>query len=79
MMEHPLISNLDDVTIEDLGKKISELSKKLAIAQRTGNGYLCDQIRMAMNTYQNKHSQKLQEMYKKETDGKDFDDKIDIS
>jgi hypothetical protein len=79
MMEHPLISSLDDVSVEDLGKKISELSKKLAIAQRTGNGYLCDQLRMALNTYQNKHTQRLQEMYKKETEDKNFDDKIDIS
>ena len=79
MMEHPLISSLDDVSIEDLGKKISELSKKLTIAQRTGNGYLCDQLRMALNTYQNKHTQRLQEMYKKETEDTNFDDKIDIS
>ena len=78
MMEHPLISNLDDVTIEDLGKKISELSKKLAIAQRSGNGHLGNQLRMALETYQNRYQAVLNETYKK-SGGPDFSDKIDIS
>ena len=46
-MEHPLISNVDDMTTEQLQEKISELTKKLGIALRTGNGHLCNQLRMA--------------------------------
>lgn len=79
-MEHPFINDLESLTLEQLTSKISELHKKLAIAHRSGNGYLCDQIRMALDSYQNKHQQKLSEMFKsKKGDEPDFTDKIDIS
>ena len=79
-MEHPLIPNLDDLKIDELGSKISELNKKLRIAQNMGNGQLCNQIRMAIESYQAKHSQRLQEMYQAANKdlGKNLDDKINI-
>ena len=79
-MEHPLIPNLDHLKIDELGEKISELNKKLRIAQSMGNGHLCNQIRMAIESYQVKHSERLQEMYQKSNQelGKNLDDKIDI-
>lgn len=79
-MEHPLIPNLDDLKIDELGEKISELNKKLRIAQNMGNGHLCNQIRMAIESYQAKHSQRLQEMYQAANKdlGKNLDDKINI-
>lgn len=79
-MEHPLIPNLDHLKIEELGAKISELNKKLRIAQNTGNGHLCNQIRMAIESYQVRHNQLLDEMYQKSSKdlGKNLDDKIDI-
>ena len=52
-MEHPFINDLDGLTLEQLGSKISELHKKLGIAMRSGNPYLCDQIRMALDSYTN--------------------------
>lgn len=79
-MEHPFINSLEDLTIEQLGSKISELHKKLSIAHRMGNGYLCDQIRMALNSYNNKYQQKMQALSAPkagETDS--FNNKIDIS
>lgn len=72
-MEHPLIANLDDLTAEQLQEKISELTKKLSIGLRTGNGYLCDQIRMALESYQNKYNERLR------GSGTAFDEVIDIS
>ena len=77
-MEHPLIGSLDEQTLEELGNRISELSKKLGIAARTGNGHLCNQIRMAMENYQNMYQTKLQESYKKAQGDNNFDDKINI-
>jgi hypothetical protein len=77
-MEHPLIPSLDDLTLEQLGSKISELNKKLGIASRTGNGYLCEQIRMAIESHSNKYQEKLQALYKG-NNGDQFNDKIDIS
>jgi hypothetical protein len=73
-MEHPLISNLNDLSLEQLSEKISELNKKLGIAYRTGNAYLCDQLRMAIESYQTKYQEKL-----RGSSGTPFDEVIDIS
>ena len=72
-MEHPLIANLDDLTAEQLQEKISELTKKLSIALRTGNGHLCNQIRMALESYQNKYNERTR------GSSTSFDEVIDIS
>ena len=77
-MEHPLIGPLDDLTLEQLSEKINELGKKLGFAVRSGNGHLCNQIRMAMENYQNKYQEKLQESYRKAQGDTNFDDKINI-
>lgn len=77
-MEHPLIGSLDELTLEELSAQINDLSKKLGIAARSGNGHLCSQIRMAMENYQNKYQDKLQESYKKTQSDINFDDKIKI-
>lgn len=77
-MEHPLIGSLEELTTEELGSKVSELQKKLSIAQRTGNGHLANQVRMALETYYNAYQARLAESYKKETSNLDFGDKINI-
>ena len=76
-MEHPLIGPLDELTIDELSTKITELNKKLSIAQRMGNGHLCSQLRMALESYNSKYRDKLEENYKKQTQV-NFDDKINI-
>jgi hypothetical protein len=73
-MEHPLIPNLDSLTVDELLEKISELNRKLNIAYRTGNAHLCNQIRMALESYQTKYDEKL-----RGTGGTPFDEVIDIS
>jgi hypothetical protein len=77
-MEHPLIGNLDDQTEEQLGARINELNSKLSIAARTGNAHLCNQIRMALETYQSKYRQKVQDNMAQHTRGTNFDNKINI-
>ena len=77
-MENPLIGNLDTLTVEDLSKKITDLNNKLSIAARTGNGHLCNQIRMAVESYQNKYQDKVQETYRKQIEDSNFNSKIDI-
>lgn len=79
-MEHPFIHDLEDLTLEQLGSKVSELHKKLNIAHRMGNGYLCDQIRMAIESYNGKYQQKMRALSApKAGDTDSFNDKIDIS
>lgn len=74
-MEHPLLPNLDDLTLEQLGDKINELTKKLNIAYQTGNMYLVGQVQMAIESYRNKYNEKLRGGNK----GTPFDNVIDIS
>ncbi len=76
-MEHPLIGNLDELTIEQLSEKINDLHRKLSVAHRSSNGYLCDQIRMAIESYTNKLRQRQDEQY--QAAQQSFDDKIKIS
>lgn len=73
-MEHPLIGNLDDFTAEQLLEKITELNRKLGIAYRTGNAYLCDQLKMAIESHQNKYQEKI-----RSNPDTNFDGVIDIS
>ena len=74
-MEHPLIDSLDSLTVDELGTKLGELQKKLGIAQRSGNAHICNQIRMAIESYQSKYNEKLQASYKKDL----ADAKVDTS
>lgn len=78
VMEHPLIGNLDHLNLEELSAKINELNKKLSIATRSGNGHMCNQLRMAIESYQAKYREKLEASYKKAQGDVNFDDKIDI-
>ena len=78
-MEHPLINDLSNLSVDELGAKISELQKKLGIATRSGNAHLCNQIRMALENYQNKYSEKMQELYQRQMQNNNLPQgKIDI-
>jgi len=79
-MEHPLINDADSLTMEELQTKVTDLTKKLGWAHRNGNSFLTQQIRMALETYQNKLRQRQQEEWDKNTkNNPDFGSKIDIS
>jgi len=73
-MEHPLIANLNDLTEEQLLEKVTELQRKLSIAYRTGNADLCNQIRMAIESFQTKYQDKI-----RKDDTNNFDEIINIS
>jgi hypothetical protein len=73
-MEHPLIPNLDQISAEDLLGRINELNRKLGIAYSIGNGHLCNQLRMAIESYQNKYNEKT-----RGGPSTAFDEIIDIS
>ena len=79
-MEHPLIGNLDELTVDELSTRVTELSNKLSMATRSGNGHLCNQIRMALESYRNKYQEKLQETYRRQDEMSpiNFDNKINI-
>lgn len=74
-MEHPLILNLDALSEQELLDKINELNRKLGIAYSTGNGHLCNQLRMAIESYRNKYQEKIRKI----DPDSGFTDVIDIS
>lgn len=76
-MEHPLIGPLSALTVEQVQEKLNELSKKLNIAQRMGNGHLCHQLRMALETYQNQYQTLLKKTANQNGEF-NFDSKIKI-
>ena len=79
-MEHPLINNIDDLSMEQLQERITELSRKVGMAHRMGNAQLRHQVQMALETYQNKYRERQQALWKKDdNNGTDFSDRIDIS
>ena len=79
-MEHPLIGDINDLTIDELSARVSELSNKLNIAIGMGNAHLCNQLRMALETFRNKYQDRLRESYQKQEEAShiNFDDKINI-
>ena len=79
-MEHPLIPNLDDLTLDQLQEKVTELNRKLAIATRMGNAQLRQQVQMALESYQNKFREKQQKIWDDaRKKGTDYSDRINIS
>jgi len=79
-MEHPLINNIDDLSMEQLQERITELTRKVGIAHRMGNAQLRHQVQMALETYQNKYRERQQAQWKNDDNqASDFSDRIDIS
>lgn len=78
MIEHPFISDLGQLTLDQLQSKIGDLTKKLHFAHRTGNQNLVNQLNMVLESYNNEFKKKLAETYPKDT-GNKYSDKIDIS
>ena len=77
-MEHPLISDISKLTVEELQTKISDLNKKLAFATQSANQGLVSQIQMVLASYNEQYRRKIDEMMPK--DGKNkYSSKIDIA
>lgn len=78
-MFHPLMPDLKDVKDVDLESKITELGKKYLIAAKSGNGYLCDQILVALEQYKDEQKRRFSEKNKQVTikdQNRDLDDLI---
>lgn len=77
-MDHPLITIDPESTPEQLQERITDLTQKLTIAMRTGNGNLCHQIRMALGQYQEFYQRRIRELEQR-SNMPDYSDRIDIS
>jgi hypothetical protein len=64
-MEHPFISDLSNLSIDDLQEKISELNKRLAFIARMNNTSMYGQMLMVLDSYNAEYNKRMNEMYKK--------------
>ena len=77
-MEHPLINDISNLTVEELQTKISDLNKKLAFAAQTGNQAMVSQLQLILGSYNQAYKIKIDEIMPK--DGKNkYANKIDIA
>jgi len=58
-MEHPFIASLEDKSIEELQKVLTDLMPKLTYAHRTGNGPLIHQLHMVFESYKAEHLRRM--------------------
>lgn len=67
MMPHPFIDpqSYDDLTVDQLTNKISDLNRKLNMAHQMQNGALISQIRLALTSVKSVYESKINEQYKK--------------
>lgn len=65
-MEHPFINNIDNLSLEELQTKLSDLHSKVTFAYRTGNGPLIHQLNMAIESYKNTYNKKMDELINKQ-------------
>ena len=77
MMNHPLIGDLTDKTMEELGEIISNLSKKQMFAARSGNQAMINQLQMALASYRAEYQNKQAQLLEKSGTG--ASGKIDIT
>lgn len=68
-MEHPFINNIEHLSLEELQNKLSELNNKITFAYRTNNGALIHQLNMAIDSYRNAYSKKMDELISKNNVG----------
>ncbi len=65
-MKHPFINDLSNKTLEELQSTITGLMNKITFAYRTGNGPLIHQLQMAIESYKEAYSVKMDEMMNKQ-------------
>ena len=78
MIEHPLVGQLKDLSLEQLQVKLQEINKRLSFSYKTGNQALIHQLQMVQSSYQEEYNRKMKDLIPKDDDDT-HNDKIDIS
>jgi len=67
-MQHPFIDNneIAQLSLDEIGKKITDLTDKLNFASRTRNAALVYQIQMVLENYRAVYASKMDELFKKQ-------------
>lgn len=78
-MFNPLLPDLSSLKNEDLDNKITELMKKYTIAARSGQGGVCSQIAIILESYKAEQNRRYIQANKKLAEqNKNLDDFINV-
>lgn len=78
-MFNPLLPDLSKLKNEDVDNKITELMKKYTIAARSGQGTVCSQIVIILDSYKQEQLKRQADSLKKlENKSRDFEDFINV-
>ena len=79
-MQHPLVENIDNLSLEEVMSKLNSLREKQRFVSRTGNADLMRQLLMVIECYEGRY-QKLMAEFMDQARGNlgDITKKIDIS
>jgi len=78
-MFNPLLPDLSKIKNDDLELKIAELIQKFTIASRFGQGTVCNQIAVILESYRAEQQKRYLESNKKlSNQNKNFDDYINV-
>ena len=79
-MQHPLVENIDNLSLEEVMSKLNSLREKQRFVSRTGNADLMRQLLMVIESYEGRY-QKLMAESMDQARGNlgDITKKIDIS
>ena len=65
-MQHPFISDLSHLSIEDLQDKITDLTNKLTFSSRMNNHTMSHQLLMVLDSYKTEYNKRMDALYKKQ-------------
>ena len=74
-MKHPFINNLEEKSLDELQKNISDLTARLMQASRIRHPSLIPQIQMALESYKSEYNKRMDEIYKKQN----LENKINVT
>lgn len=76
---HPLIDNLENLTMDELQNKYNDLTKKMTMAGRYGSGSMMGQMLMVLESYKAELDRRQQKMLENAAGkSKNFKNIIDI-
>lgn len=79
MMFNPLMPDISKLKNEDIENKITDLMKKYTIAARSGQGGVCQQILIVLESYKDEQRKRYDQANKKlNNQNKNLDDYINI-
>ncbi len=78
-MFNPLLPDLSKLKNDDIDLKITELMKKYTIAANSGQGLVCNQILVILESYKAEQSRRYQKSLEKlQSQNKNLDDFINV-